>query len=367
MRFVFILISLQIYHSVNGQSLKSLNLNGHYGFIFVHSKDVENTAGSRPIGLSVEYSKLKFDSISFNYARCYPKTGFGLVYFNYDNHVLGHSVSTNYFIEPNILISKRTMFAPRGSVGLSFLTNPYHHIKNPNNNSYSLPISVFLQVGLITNHQLSKRIGLNLSANYLHISNGGIKDPNKGINWMSACIGVGYKLNNDEFKKQTYSTEIRTQKINRFEIGLYSSSKIVSKGEKQRYFVPGIFTAYHKQLNNLHSIGLFADLHFDYSLAEKQNRTNEALHYHFASLAIDHSFLMGRFKFWQQAGYYFLEPDERFIKWYHRWGLNYQITKHIALGGSVKAHLHVAHFADLRISYSFPINKNRSLNYVRPE
>jgi hypothetical protein len=52
---------------------------------------------------------------------------------------------------------------------------------------------------------------------------------------------------------------------------------------------------YHKQLNNLHSIGLVADAHFDYSLAEKQNRIGESLHFHFVSMALHHDFLMGRF------------------------------------------------------------------------
>lgn len=357
MRFVFIFILQQIAASTFGQCIKSLSMYGHYGFILVHSKDVENTSGSRPIGFSVEYSKLKFDSISYNYARCYPKTGFGLIYFNFDNRVLGHSINTNYYLEPSFAITNRTIFAPRGSVGLSFLTNPYHPVKNPNNNSYSLPISVFLQVGLTLNHQFKKRIGFNISANYLHISNGGIKDPNKGINWMTTSVGIKYQLNNQNFKKQNYRSEVKRKRINLFEFGLYSSSKIVSKGEKKRYFVPGVFVGYHKQLNNLHRIGAVADFHLDYSLAEKQTRINEPLQFHFASMALDHTFLMGRFTFWQQAGCYLHKPDERFIRWYHRWGLNYQITKKIAIGGSVKAHLHVAHFADLRLIYAISTKK----------
>lgn len=352
--FVYILVVLQAV--LRSQSIKSLSVNGYYGFILVHSKDVENTAGSRPKGFSIEYNKLKFDSASYNLARCYTKTGFGIVFFNYDNNVLGHSLSTNYFIEPSFILSKRAMVAPRGSVGLSFLTNPYHPTKNPNNNSYSLPISVFLQVGLSFNYQVSKRVGICAGANYLHISNGGIKDPNKGINWLCTNVGINYKLNNTEFKKQKYTAIKSNDKINRIEIGIYSSSKIVAKGEKDRYFVPGMFAAYHRQLNNLHSIGLASDFHLDYSLAEKQKRLKEALHFHFASIAIDHSFLMGKFTFWQQAGYYIFKPDERFNNWYHRWGLNYKLTKNISVGGSVKAHLHVAHFADLRITYNF-LNK----------
>jgi hypothetical protein len=335
------------------QKITQLGLHAHYGFIFVHSKDVENTSGSRPIGLVLEYSKLKFDSSSFNLARCYPKTGFSLIYFNYDNKTLGHSVTGSYFLEPSFMLSKKLFFAPRGAVGLSFLTNPYHPINNPNNNSYSLPVSVFLQLGLSVNYKISKQLHTNFSVNYMHISNGGIKDPNKGINWPTASLGINYQLNDTEFKKQNYSRAKPIKKFGRFDAGVYSSSKIVAKGDKQRYFVPGVYAGYFKQLNNLHSVGIVSDFHLDYSLAEKQKRAGEPLHFHFASFALGHEFLMGKFTFWQHVGYYYLKPGERFINWYHRWGLNYNLTKNIAIGGSVKAHLHVAHFADLRLSYSF--------------
>lgn len=337
---------------LQGQQLQSLSLNSHYGFIFAHSADVENTAGSRPLGFALEHSTLKFDSASYNLARCYPHNGFGLVYFDYDNEILGHSVSATYFLEPTFALTQRLFFAPRGSAGLSFLTNPFHPTRNPDNNSYSLPVSVFLHVGLSVNYHITKKLGIHAAANYLHISNGGIKDPNKGINWPTANVGIRYQLNDSRFQRQTYAPSQTTSKFNRFDFGIYTSSKIVEKGEKQRFFVPGAFVGYHQQLNNLHSIGLVADAHLDYSLAEKQKRIGEPLHFHFVSIALHHDFLMGRFNLWQQVGYYVLPVDERFINWYHRWGLDYRVTTNISVGVSLKAHLHVAHFADVRIGYS---------------
>jgi hypothetical protein len=52
------------------------------------------------------------------------------------------------------------------------------------------------------------------------------------------------------------------------------------------------------------------------------------------------------------VGYYVLPVDERFINWYHRWGLDYRVTNNISVGVSLKAHLHVAHFAEIRIGIS---------------
>lgn len=335
------------------QFLKNVSLNKHYGFIFAHNKDVENTAGARPFGVVLEHSFLKFDSASFNIARCYPKTGFNLIYFYYNNAILGHSVSCSYFVEPTYAISKRFMFAPRGSFGLSYLTNPYHPVHNPNNNSYSLPLSVFLQVGLVLNYKITKNAGINASANYLHVSNGGIRNPNKGINWPTASIGFNYQLNNAEFKKQKFSSVKNFKEHNRFEIGIYSSAKSGLRGQNNYHLVPGVFASFHRRINNLHSFGIIADFHMDHSLAEIQKDLNEPQEYYFPSIAAGHEYLIGKFNFWQQVGYYVIQPDQRFMSWYHRWGLNYALTSNFSIGMSLKAHAQVAHFADLRLCYNW--------------
>jgi hypothetical protein len=350
---IFFFLILIVHSGTKAQPYFATNMsvNSYYGFIFAHSKDVENTAGSRPFGASVEYSKLKFDSSTYNLARCYPKTGFSLFYFNYDNAILGHSLSGVWFLEPSFYLSKRWLFATRGSFGLSYLTNPYHPVNNPNNNSYGLPFSFFLQFGITTNLKVSKKLGMIASVYYLHISNGGVKYPNKGINWPTASFGLNYQLNDAEFKKQEYHPTKGFLKAHRYDLGLYSSLKTIGKGENKLFPVPGVFIAYHRRLNNLHSIGVCADFHLDYSLAAKQIRTDEKRHYHFLSIALGHEFLMGKFSFSQQAGIYVIPPEASFINWYHRWGLTYLMTEKVGIGAGLKAHLHVAHFLDVRLIY----------------
>ncbi|MFN9109015.1 MAG: acyloxyacyl hydrolase, partial [Bacteroidota bacterium] len=219
--------------------------------------------------------------------------------------------------------------------------------------SYSLPVSVFLQLGLAFNYRISKYAGINASANYLHISNGGIRNPNKGINWPTASIGFNYQLNDAEFKKQKYKPVKNFNKYNRFDIGIYSSGKSGEIEGNNFYLVPGIFGAYHRRINNLHSFGIIADFHLDYSLAALQKNLNNSENFYFPSIALGHEYLIGRFNFWQQIGYYVISPDERFMNWYHRWGLNYALTNNLSLGMSLKAHAQVAHFADLRLCYNW--------------
>lgn len=88
-----------------------------------------------------------------------------------------------------------------------------------------------------------------------------------------------------------------------------------------------MITAYHRQFSQLHTAGVLFDVHADYALSDLQNILNENTNYYFVSLALDHGFLLGKFTFWQQVGYYLIPPDARFLPWYHRWGLHYDLKK----------------------------------------
>jgi hypothetical protein len=356
-RFAYITLILMLIVPIvlHGQKeyIEHIGLQKHYGFAFAHKDEVKFISGARPFGMALEYTRLKFDSASYNLANCYPKTGISLMYFNYNNSIVGHSVSAVYFIEPSLAISDRWLVAVRGGLGLSYLTNPYDPVKNPENNSYSLPVSMFFQFGLTSHFRTTRQLGFNLSANFLHVSNGGIYYPNAGLNWPTFNAGLNYQLNDIEFRKKNYQ-KIKIRKTsNRFEVGVYSSLKIPEKEDKRHFFVPGIFAAYNRQFRQLHTLGLTFDWHADFALSTLQSKLNEQKNYYFVSLALDHGFLMGKFTFWQQVGYYLVPPDSRFQHWYHRWGLHYDLSKNLAVGGSVKVHIFTAHIADLRVVYRF--------------
>jgi hypothetical protein len=96
--------------------------------------------------LQVEGNWQKISQKVWDNCLCYPQSGWLLSYYNYDNAILGHSLQLAYFLEPTFKISQRTQFTVRGIVGISYLTNPFDSLRNPNNRSYSLPISAYLTV-----------------------------------------------------------------------------------------------------------------------------------------------------------------------------------------------------------------------------
>ena len=70
-------------------------------------------------------------------------------------------------------------------------------------------------------------------------------------------------------------------------------------------------------------------------------------------MAIGHEFLLGKFLFSQQIGYYLFKKHVPSDNWYHRWGLVYRFNQKINFGINLKVHRHIADFIDFRIGYSF--------------
>lgn len=354
--FVFFLSgSLRAATDTTGQTrgFRTAGLNLHYGSIFAHSQDVENTRHSRPFGLDLVYSRLRNDSAVAALCGCQPHSGFILNYFNYDNRVLEQSFSALYFLEPNFRISNRLLWHIRGTVGVAYLTHPYHPQHNPGNMSYSLPFGAYLGVATGFNLKVSPQLMLAAGGNYLHISNGGIKDPNLGINWITGNLGLFYSVKGPyDFSKKKQAANAHYRKYRRLDLAGSYSSKIVYIGDKMRYPVFGLSALHAWQLSRLHTVTASAEWHIDYSLAEKQRRENAARDVHFWGAALGHEFLLGRFIFSQQLGCYLKYPAPYYDRIYHRWGLDFILRPNLHIGFNLKAHRHVAHFADIRLVYS---------------
>src|SRR5207253_1584592 len=79
----------------------------HYGFIFVHSEAVQNTAGAHPRGIELEIIRQRADTTSWDLCHCYPTKGWSFSYFDFNNKVLGYGLTTAYFLEPAYRMGSR--------------------------------------------------------------------------------------------------------------------------------------------------------------------------------------------------------------------------------------------------------------------
>jgi hypothetical protein len=328
----------------------------HYGTIFAHSEAVENTAGARPWGIEATAIWQKISQKVWDNCHCSPKTGIALAYYNYDNPYLGQSLQAGYFLEPNFRLTKRWELSLRGTLGLAYLTRPHHPVHNPNNQSYSLPISVYLLAGIGNHFKISPKWRVGTYLNYQHISNGGVKEPNKGINWITASLSAIYTPSPLDIPARPRSP-FNAQTPVEIETWALFSSKTARVGEKKRHLIVGIGGQASKQVSRLSALTAGAEITHDASIVQRMADDRlQGNGWRISALA-GHQFCLGKFRFSQQFGYYLYQNNPYFDSWYHRWGVTYYPRPRLGIGFNLKAHKHIANFADIRIIYKFEAQK----------
>ena len=326
-----------------------------HGFIFAHSPLVENTKGAIPTGIEVSFGWQRSDALTWNLCNCFRRKGLLIAYYDYDTKILGKGISAAYFLEPNYKLGKKNFFSIKGAAGFSYLTNPFDSMKNPTNQSYSAAVNGYLLIGIDLWFKLSDHWWLNGSVNYQHVSNGGLNQPNKGINWPTAGIAIGYQKNPRSYYSGTRSKE-RSWKGNppRWDISIFGIAKKSSDehGNRKRLPLLGFSIQGSKQVGRISILTLGAEIFNDEALRMQLKRDTIDASAIRAGVAFGHEFLLGKFLFSQRLGVYIFHQTPYYDRIYHRWGIHYMINRHWGVGLNLLAHRHVADFIDVRLSYS---------------
>jgi hypothetical protein len=333
----------------------SIGLAGHYGFVFAHSVDVENTRGARPVGVHLDLVWQRLDQKSWEACSCYPRHGVSLNYFDYDNAVLGRGLHAAYFLEPTFRLGRRTSITVRGAFGLSYLTNPYDPVRNPSNQSYSLPFSAYLSLGTGLLQRVSDYWAVQVQASYLHSSNGGIQEPNKGINWPTLSLGVQYTPRpvSPPERPQPPRKRYRNEPW-QYELGPFFTTRTVGVGGKRRYFIGGLNATMSRPLGRLHAWTISVEGAWDGVRRERFRLDGlPGRSAWWVGALTGHEFLLGKYRFGQQLGAYLYQDAPYYPRFYHRWYLVRRFGSDWYLGFGLKAHVQVANFLEGRVSYRF--------------
>lgn len=333
----------------------SLGLRSHYGFIIPHSATILEASGTKPWGFELDASLLLTGDKTWDYCFCYPRMGLSLAYFNYANPpVLGNSYSLLYYVEPFLTYRRKFNFSFRTGLGVSYMDTPYHPVNNPTNLFYSSPISFLLQANVALNYRLNAHWNLRAAGNYSHISNGGLREPNKGINFPTASLGVDYtfspSLMPERARVRSGATFVRKRY---FEAATFFTVQPASQGDQRRYPVFGLTGTYHQVVSRRSVLNGGLQWAADWSLKAKAKRNNLNPDFNEISLIAGHDLLIGRFEFSQHFGFYLYSAYKAPDPLYQRYTLKFRTNDHFFVAVSLRAHRQTADYADGRIGYRF--------------
>lgn len=324
----------------------------HYAYLWLHTKEMKPIGNSFPWGIQAEFNWHLVNENIWTQCNCYPRNGFLISYFNFANpKILGSAWSMAYYLEPFFTVQNKINFSLRGVAGLSYLNRPYHPISNPHNIAYSMHVGGMLMIHLGINYRFSSYWNINATAGINHISNGGIKEPNKGINLPSITLSADYSFKPVSFpvRKRT-AFQKDTLRKHRIETNAFWSSKSILHGEKKRFFIYGSEIKIARKVGKLHALTAAAEWHIDFALKEKLRREGiKDANNHRGGILLGHEFPMGNFFLSQMLGIYFYDPYHYNDPVYQRYGLTYLIDNRLLVGINLKAHRHVADFLDFRV------------------
>ncbi|GAB4396128.1 MAG: hypothetical protein OHK0053_09350 [Microscillaceae bacterium] len=326
-------------------------MRGHYGFIIPHSDAIRDVSFSHPRGLELEAAWHLIGEKSWKNFATYPRVGALVGWVDFDNReVLGQAFYLSAFFEPFVAVRQRFNFSFRMGAGLTYLNQVYDAETNPRNQFYSTPLSFILTANLMLNYRLSPALGLRLGGFYNHISNGGIQQPNKGINFPTLSLGLEYVWHPYDFsqKPKVDWRSLFPDRL-RFKTAFFGTAKTLDENSPKRYAIVGLTGYASYVVGRLSALTGGAEWVSDFTLRERLRQAQDPAHPHRASLLLGHELLLGRFAFTQQWGMYVFRAHFGNPLFYQRYGLEFSPHRRFFVGVNLKAHADVAEFLDFRI------------------
>ncbi len=330
----------------NSKKTLSFNFSGYYGFIIPHSKSIIDISDSNPFGINIQLNRYNTKYSAWEQCNCFSKTGIGLLYSNFDEKkILGQAFSTYLSAQPLFFCRKKLFLSINLAAGISYITKVYDEIYNPKNLFFSSHISFLLFSDFILNYKISKKINANISFCYNHISNGGIKLPNKGMNFPTFNFGFEYLVNPVKYPMHKPTSFNRNDEKWIFSFQNFYSIKVLAQTDlfdEKACLITGFSAKTGKRFARMNRFTLGLEFVDDTYIKEKITRNNLDTDHKRASIIIGHDLIVGNFILAINIGIYFYAPYAAEDPVYQKYDLTYNIFKNLSIGVFTKAHRHKA-------------------------
>ncbi|MEL6831962.1 MAG: acyloxyacyl hydrolase [Bacteroidota bacterium] len=332
-----------------------LGISFDYGFLIKHSESLREIDDAYPFAVRLDWSKHLLTQRAWNFCNCFPRVGMSLAYWNWDNpEVLGSGILPMAYLEPYFMTQRRTNLFFRMGLGGAFLTKPYDEVSNPQNLSYSTLFSFSVMVGTGLQYRLTDQINLRFAAKYNHISNGGVRIPNKGLNFPTLSLGINTSLDEFKYPKLTKVQDRQApQDKTRLSLVYFSGWSNAQFSDKSTYFVLGMAGTASRWIDGRSALSVGTEWIMDYSRREEIELLNRNDVFQQGAFLVGHEFWLGKVTFSQHFGIYYFKPFRNSDDIYQRYTLTYYFTPNLFGGISLKSHRHVADFFDFRVGYRF--------------
>ena len=393
-RICIILVALILPYILNGQDIvknnnedtlrffkaNSLAISAAYqnGYIFptndfIRGVNLERDTIDSFQAFAFKFTKQTLGDKLWEQIYKYPEYGLGVYLAEFDNpKEIGLPLAIFGYYTAPFHRWERLAFNYELGLGFAFNWNNYSII-NIYNNAIGSKNTVYIDLGLKAEYQLTKDFFLDVGFSLTHFSNGRLKAPNYGINTVAPKVSLKYNLNSNEFNfkedvipKYECNNEFYISTFYGMKNIIYDSLNIElsEKFEGESFDVVGISVMYNRQISYKSKIGLGIASSYDGSvntqvaiddgeieIEEGPFKDNIQL-----SIFPSYELVVNKVSVVIQPGFYVYRKKikNQSSTFYQRIGLKYNFYNDFYIGLNLRAYdFYISDFIEWNIGYSF--------------
>jgi hypothetical protein len=289
----------------------------------------------------------------------YPRIKLGLSYTDYgDPEIFGRFFTGVTGLNYGIGNAKKFRIAP--GFGLGYSTR-HNTAENNENRAVSTKISFVAELDFVYDFRISEKFYNELILAFRHASNGNIKKPNYGMNFVQLGLSFNYepKIKTIKKEKAEDSDELHRFKYYVIYTTGWKDPRVSRTNKLYQVQAISVFSAY--RFSNVNSFTLGLDGFLDSSQYEeyiKQTKETppfdpEEFDQRQLAFSFGNIFHFGRLGIVTQAGLFLYRPYD-FMKFsYQRYGFQYTLFNHLVLHSALKAYFGSADLVEFGLGVTF--------------
>ena len=335
----------------------SVSVNGHYGFIIPHYRDMRYFTTSHIAGAEINFVKLPNDGFDEEGTSCtIPERGLSMVYFNLGNpEILGSVIAASPFMNFKLNHSENFKLFFRVGSGFGVIAKPYNRITNHKENAIGSHVNAFMNIRMNAHFRLSEKMKLETGIGISHLSNGSFAVPNLGLNLCTADIGVHYTFGNTVCTNNDSTNKYLQKKY--FLVYATTGLKEISPPGGKKY--PCFNLSVNREKRFSRTGKYLYGIEFTYNGAYYADFKRDTLIHVTAvqniqlGIKAGYSVVAGRLSFPIEMGIYLYSYEKDNGPVFQRIGLRYQINKNWTVCNTLKTHWAKADFSEFGVGYRF--------------
>jgi hypothetical protein len=357
---LFITCFIAIAFSSGGfaQSLRSHNLEAtayyHFGYVLPEYSNFIYIVEKPTQGVTLNFSKRTRGKNDWEKIYNYPSYGISLFYSTLGNNKIhGSEIALTPYFHADIISRKKFNFFNETGFGIGYITKRFDAKDNYLNIAVGSHLNLHFNLKFGANYKLAEKFKINAGLSFDHFSNANSKNPNLGINWVSAFAGVGYSIGNvtpqieREIKPHAKGFEYEA-------IASFGGKRSRGVLQSDLYYTTSLtFEGKWKMSRAIH-LGLGGDVFYDPSAKTEMEAANKP-DYHKSNnfrtgIHLSQEFIYSRLSLILQEGFYIgLTDSVNGSVMYNRGIVRVGINEKMFVQIAMKSHLNILDYPELGV------------------